>query len=629
MKNSFNVGHFLLVTLTIIGLSVLTSCQEDEQLSTVSIDLKLTSPNDSSEAVGTNPVFNWEASDPSGKALTFDLFIGTDKTQLLLQASGLTSTTYELKEYQLKKEETYYWKVVASNGLSSINSDIWSFSSVPSPAAPKLLLPLDSGFVREEITFEWEPVIASPGEKILYDLYFGEDNPPKKIITRLDGKTSFELDASTLDIGKRYYWFVRTSDLISGNASEVASFKRLVAGAPDEPSLVSPGNSKGIFDSNVAFNWEATADPEGDDITYDLFVGEDFPPTNKVAADISATNFSLNSLVAGTSYFWMVEAKDPAGHISSSEIYSFIKSVEGAFSAPEIAQLAIPQVLSLDESFSWNEVIDPDGDTIVYDVYLGSELPLTKKVASGIKGLSYLPDYSDVATDLRDVKTFFFSVTAKDSSGNETRSAPVIFKPQMKGVLVDQRANETVEYDWVRINDQIWLAENVQTTFFNDGTSILRASDSRDVEENFDFETSFFYATRVDSAEWISDRGRVYTYPTVSHENFAPEGWHTMSLSDWTKLRNYIAGDWSLVKTTEFWDEGFEGNNVLGLNLIGATLRRPSGGWRDSFDGNRCYIWASDNNGQEGMMTQVFDNNMHSNFFWDGYQMTGTRFLKD
>lgn len=66
-----------------------------------------------------------EATDPEGQALTFDVFLGTNPADLSKIA------TVDVPEYtvgDLTPGQTYYWKVVVSDGKNSIESPVWSFT---------------------------------------------------------------------------------------------------------------------------------------------------------------------------------------------------------------------------------------------------------------------------------------------------------------------------------------------------------------------------------------------------------------------------------------------------------------------------------------------------------------------
>jgi len=86
------------------------------------------SPNDRATNVSLNPTLSWDSSDPDGDTLTFDLYFGTDTTNLPLAATNLATNTYE--PGKLDYSTTYYWKVVAKDSKgNTIIGPLWHFTT--------------------------------------------------------------------------------------------------------------------------------------------------------------------------------------------------------------------------------------------------------------------------------------------------------------------------------------------------------------------------------------------------------------------------------------------------------------------------------------------------------------------
>lgn len=69
--------------------------------------------------------FKASAEDPEGQALSFALYLGTSPTNL--SKVGETSQP-EYTVNDLTPGQTYYWKVVVSDGKNSVESPVWSFT---------------------------------------------------------------------------------------------------------------------------------------------------------------------------------------------------------------------------------------------------------------------------------------------------------------------------------------------------------------------------------------------------------------------------------------------------------------------------------------------------------------------
>ena len=71
-------------------------------------------------------------------------------------------------------------------------------------------------------------------------------------------------------------------------------------------------------------SWEATTDPDGDVINYNLYISTENPPTNKMASDLTTTYYNIqDSLDFEATYYWKVIAKDNQGNTTESSVASF------------------------------------------------------------------------------------------------------------------------------------------------------------------------------------------------------------------------------------------------------------------------------------------------------------------
>lgn len=72
---------------------------------------------------------------------------------------------------------------------------------------------------------------------------------------------------------------------------------------------------------------------------------------------------------------------------------------------------------------TWEEAIDPEGDPVSYDFYIGTENPPTTKLASGLTTKYYIIE------DSLDFNTlYYWKVIAKDNQSNSTESNIASFK---------------------------------------------------------------------------------------------------------------------------------------------------------------------------------------------------------
>ncbi|MFB9056898.1 lipocalin family protein [Mariniflexile ostreae] len=94
---------------------------------------------------------------------------------------------------------------------------------------------------------------------------------------------------------------------------------------PNPFSLMEVGDGNAPISLLPQLNWEAAVDPDGDTITYQVFLGTNNQPQTAIAANLGVNTLTLNEeLTPETTYYWMVAAKDSNGNITESEVASFV-----------------------------------------------------------------------------------------------------------------------------------------------------------------------------------------------------------------------------------------------------------------------------------------------------------------
>jgi len=165
-------------------------------------------------------------------------------------------------------------------------------------------------------------------------------------------------------------------------------------------------------------------------------------------------------------------------------------------------------------------------------------------------------------------------------------------------------------YGVVRIGSQVWMAENLKTTKFNDGTKIPMVPG---IEEWRSLNSPGFCWYNNDVGTFGKNYGALYNWHTVSTGKLCPDGWHVPSQKEWNTLINYfgenIAGRHLKDKGTEYW----ESSNMDATNASGFTARPGGSRWDIGIfldEGIRGRWWSS----TEFNGTNVWDSNMSSSY---------------
>jgi len=99
-------------------------------------------------------------------------------------------------------------------------------------------------------------------------------------------------------------------------------------------------------------------------------------------------------------------------------------------------------------------------------------------------------------------------------------------------------------YDAVKLGNQVWMAENLRTMHYSDGTSIAKGSEKS-------VTTAYWYYPNNNSAN-KSTYGLLYNWKAVMGnasssssnpsrvQGICPRGWHVPSDAEWTQLTGYV-----------------------------------------------------------------------------------------
>ncbi|MFO8066398.1 MAG: fibrobacter succinogenes major paralogous domain-containing protein [Bacteroidales bacterium] len=150
------------------------------------------------------------------------------------------------------------------------------------------------------------------------------------------------------------------------------------------------------------------------------------------------------------------------------------------------------------------------------------------------------------------------------------------------------------EYSTVIIGEQVWMAENLKTTKYNDGEQIPYTED--DIEWSELREGSYgVYNHDTDLGEIY---GAAYNFFAVSTRKLCPVGWRVPDDNDWDILIEFLGGsdvaaDKLKETGTEHWNSPNAGaTNESGFTALGAGHRYNCGGFNSL--GSIAMWWSQD-----------------------------------
>lgn len=183
---------------------------------------------------------------------------------------------------------------------------------------------------------------------------------------------------------------------------------------------------------NDNITWQCV-DPDGDSLTFDVFLGTS-PEPPLVRAGQTEFYFDPGLMAADKTYFWRVVAKDARGATAAGSRWCFTTG-ESTNNPPGSAVDPYPEYgavkVSTDVVLSWN-CADAENDVLAFDVYFGldPDPPLVKRE---YKGLAYDPG------KLAPGETYYWRVVAYD--GRSRYVVPTVEAGMTERSAAEERKN--------------------------------------------------------------------------------------------------------------------------------------------------------------------------------------------
>ncbi len=198
---------------------------------------------------------------------------------------------------------------------------------------------------------------------------------------------------------------------------------------------------------------------------------------------------------------------------------------------------------------------------------------------------------------------------------------------QSEDTLTDIEGNI---YRTVKIGNQVWMAENLRTTKFNDGTDIKLVTGAWGFTTSPEFCWYNYDPVNKDTY------GALYNWHVVATGKLAPAGWHVPTEEDWKELADYLGGVYVAGgKLKERGTAHWKSPNLGATDEYNFTML-PSG--TQNYDGHSfygsgegCRIWSADEYDAVNAWTRAIEyDSTRLNVFY-GYKTYGrsVRLVKD
>jgi len=202
--------------------------------------------------------------------------------------------------------------------------------------------------------------------------------------------------------------------------------EKTTSNPPTIPGLIYPESNMLCIDNVVTFNWQASEDPDGDAVRYEVQVSE----TSNFSTLLHTEELSGVSrtflLDKGTIYYWRVRAMDATDASSNFAIaYQFYTEGIGVSNyipfLPTLVKPDLNEVLNTQNvTLEWQAADVDTEDTLVYDIYFGED-SAPSLVVENHPNKSY-------TVDILPAKTYYWRVEVKDNTGAKSIGKTWLFK---------------------------------------------------------------------------------------------------------------------------------------------------------------------------------------------------------
>jgi uncharacterized protein (TIGR02145 family) len=165
-------------------------------------------------------------------------------------------------------------------------------------------------------------------------------------------------------------------------------------------------------------------------------------------------------------------------------------------------------------------------------------------------------------------------------------------------------------YRSVTIGTQVWMAENLRTTKFNDGKSIPLVKDDDAWKA---LTTPAYCWDNNDETAAKNKYGALYNWYTVNTNKLCPKNWHVPANEEWTTLTTYlggenVAGGKLKEKGTAHWESpNTDATNESGFTALPGGSRNYAGAF--NYSGSNTLFFRS--NGCWWSSTELYDFNAY------------------
>lgn len=263
------------------------------------------------------------------------------------------------------------------------------------------------------------------------------------------------------------------------------------------------------------------------------------------------------------------------------------------YGLPTLGTTEISDITST-EALGGGEITDDGGASVTARGVCWGTNPSPTIADSKTEDGTGIGSFTSTITGLAVNTTYYVRAYATNSAGTAYGNERNFTTAAESGVMTDIDGNV---YQTVKIGNQVWMAENLNVTRYNDGTKISKAIGQSAWTGGAGGLRCFL---DNDSAANAALYGQLYNWDAVNSGKLAPAGWHVPTKADWDALAEFLGGNLEAgvkLKATTQWNDGatHPGTNSSGFTAFAAGTRSTLGQFANK--GTQTVFWSSTQTG--------------------------------
>jgi uncharacterized protein (TIGR02145 family) len=510
---------------------------------------------------------------------------GSSVTAIASPVSGTTATDVLANVTLLSPGTTYHFRVKAeSTGGTTYGEDL-TFTTLQPPSATTTAA---TNVITTSATLNGTVNANNSSTSVSFE--YGPTTGYGSSVTAtpstLTGNTSTDVTASLTGLteGTVYHYRVRAiSDggtvygedvIITSLAPPVATTSAATLITGSTATLNATVNAKGLS-TTVEFEY-GTSTSYGTSVT-----AVQSPVTGNSDTPVS---IGLTSLAAGTTYHFRVKVTSTAGTIFASDL------TFSTLNDPTITTTGITYISSSSATGGGNIISNGGSEVTASGVCWSTSANPTTSDQKTIDGTG-TGSFASTITGLTAGTTYHVRAYATNSVG--TAYGDDVTFVTSSATLTDIDGNT---YNTIVIGTQTWMAENLKTTKYRDGTNIPNITDN--ASWGTQTEGAYcWYNNDITSNKNVY--GAIYNFfTTINNRKLCPTGWHVPTDAEWGVLINYLGGlstaggKMKESGTTHWSSPNTDANNQSGFTSLPGGFRQGGLGTFHNI-GTHANWWSS------------------------------------